>query len=56
MIECPILRDNIDEEECAHVREESLKTGKEKPKLPNKFRKIIGWKAICKSCKNNKKR
>ncbi|MFU0828184.1 MAG: DUF3795 domain-containing protein [Lachnoclostridium sp.] len=54
MIQCPIIRDSISEEECACVKKEALKESKEKPKLHNKFRKVIGWKAICKSCKNNK--
>jgi hypothetical protein len=54
MIECPIIRQEIEEEECDITRKESYKEGKDKPILHSKFRKVIGWKAICKSCKNHK--
>lgn len=54
MIECPIIRQEIEEDECVIASREAYKEGKEKPILHSKFRKVIGWKAICKSCKNHK--
>ena len=54
-MECPIVREDIDENECLAVRKEAVKTTKEKPVLHSKYRKVVGWKAICKSCKNHKK-
>ncbi len=53
MTECPIVRGEIETAECTAVTKEAVKTGKEKPVLHSKFRKVVGWKAICKSCKNH---
>lgn len=55
MVQCPIVRQEIDEDECQIAMNESYKEGKDKPILHNKFRKISGWKAICKNCKNHKR-
>jgi len=55
MVECPIIRQEIDEAECATVCKESYKEGKEKVILHSKFRKVNFWKAVCKSCKSHKK-
>lgn len=50
---CLIVRDEITEEECICVQAESYKdkNGKE---LPKKFKRIVGWNMICKSCKYHK--
>ena len=55
MVVCPITRHEIEEEECAITIKESYKDGKQKLILPSKFRKVNGWKIICKSCKSHKK-
>ncbi|MDF2472924.1 MAG: hypothetical protein K0R21_706 [Anaerocolumna sp.] len=55
MAYCPILRQEIVEDECSITTKEAYKEGKERPILHSKFRKINGWKAICKNCKNHKK-
>ena len=53
---CPIIRMEISESECHNVAEESYKGGKDKQaKVSNKFKRIIGWKAICKQCKHHEK-
>lgn len=55
MKKCLILQnDEISEEECNCVILEAYKekNGKE---LPKKVKRIIGWKGICKSCKNHKR-
>lgn len=54
-MECVILnKAEITPEECSCVIEESYKekNGKE---LPKKIKRIVGWKGICKACKNHKK-
>ena len=50
MPKCFAVESEITEEECKLACEESYKekNGKE---LPKRFKRIIGWKAICKNCK-----
>lgn len=54
MHKCIIISNEIEEEECENIINEAYKekNGKE---LPKKFKRIIGWKAICKECKYHKK-
>jgi hypothetical protein len=53
---CPIIRKDITEEECLHVSSESHRDVKDKQaKISNRYKRIIGWKAICKQCKEHKK-
>lgn len=51
-IKCLIHGKLITEEECELVIKESYreKNGRE---LPKKVKRIIGWKSICKACKNH---
>jgi len=50
---CLIVNDEITEEECQSVQEECYKkrSGKEHPK---RFKRIIGWNMICKTCPYHK--
>lgn len=50
---CLIVNDEITEEECQSVQEECYKkrSGKE---LPKRFKRIIGWNMICKTCPYHK--
>jgi hypothetical protein len=52
MIKCFIVNEEISEEECKNVITESYK---DKPKILKKYKRIIGWKYICKECPNHKK-
>lgn len=54
MIQCPIIRKEIEEEECKQVIIHAYNESKDK-KVPvaNKFKRIVGWKAICLHCKNH---
>ena len=47
---CMILHEEIEEEECASVQAEcyAKRPGKE---LAKKFKRVIGWNIICKNCK-----
>lgn len=51
MVDCPIIRQEVDEEECRQVAIESYKDGKNI--IAKKFKRIIGWKYICKQCKHH---
>lgn len=54
-MKCLILsNDEITEEECSCVVAEAYKE-KNSKNLPKKVKRIIGWKGICKNCKNHKK-
>ncbi|BBF43807.1 hypothetical protein lbkm_2495 [Lachnospiraceae bacterium KM106-2] len=53
---CPIIRKEIEEDECTVVTKESYHECKDKQAdIPNKFKRIAGWRAICKQCKKHKK-
>jgi hypothetical protein len=52
MVKCIIFQEEMDEEECKMAITESYK---EKPQVPKKFKRVIGWKIICKQCPNHKK-
>ena len=55
MNNCPILREDIEDEECAQVCGEAKKEGKNNQAvLPKKFKRITCWKAICRTCKYHK--
>ena len=54
MLDCPIIRENIEEEECACIRGEAVKEGKGgQAAVPKKYKRIVGWKAICRTCRHN---
>ena len=53
-MKCLGLRDEITEEECALATMESYKE-KNGRELPKSFKRVIGWKMICKECKNHQK-
>lgn len=51
-VKCLIIHKEIPLEEC---RETCLEAYKAKPdRLQKKFKRIVGWKAICKSCPNHR--
>lgn len=55
MLDCPIIRENIEEEECACIRREAGKEGKSgQAAIPKKYKRIVGWRAICRICKHYK--
>ena len=55
MKNCPIIRGDIDDKECAFVCGEAIKEGKNnKTDITKKFKRIMSWKAICRSCKHHK--
>lgn len=54
-MKCYILEEEIEQEECDLIRQEALKS-KNGRELPKKVKRIVGWKAICKSCPNYKKK
>ncbi len=57
MFDCPIIRENIEEEECACIRREAVKEGKGgQAAVPKKYKRIVGWKAICRACKHHAER
>lgn len=51
-MKCIIINDELTEEECKCIQEESYKkkNGKE---LPKRFKRVVGWDIICKNCKFN---
>ena len=52
---CPIVRKEISDEDCTAVTEQSYLSDKTKKALmPTKFKRILGWKTICKECKFHK--
>lgn len=52
MFDCPIIREEIDQQECEGIRAEAVKEGKGgQAAVPKKYKRIVGWKAICKTCK-----
>lgn len=53
-MKCYILDEEIDQEECALICQEALKN-KNGRELPKKVKRIVGWKAICKTCPHHKK-
>lgn len=56
MIECPIVREEITKEECIAVCEEAIKEGKSnKAVVSKRFKRIVCWKGICKTCKHHKR-
>ena len=51
-VKCLIIHKEIPLEEC---RVTCLEAYKAKPdRLQKKFKRIVGWKAICKSCPNHR--
>ncbi|BCN29399.1 hypothetical protein [Anaeromicropila herbilytica] len=53
-MKCLILQNQeITEEECKTIIGETYKD-KNGRELPKKVKRIIGWKGICKSCRNHK--
>ena len=48
-MKCLIVREEISQEECECVQAEcyKAKNGKE---LPKRFKRILGWNMICKTC------
>lgn len=50
---CMIIEGEITDEECLLITKESY-LAKNSKKLPNKCKRIIGWKGICKGCKYHK--
>ncbi|MBO5197159.1 MAG: hypothetical protein J6B85_01370 [Lachnospiraceae bacterium] len=56
MVQCPIIREEIDEAECACIQSEAVKDGKGgQAAVAKKYKRIVGWKAICKTCKYHNK-
>lgn len=54
MLVCPIVNKEIEEEECNLVCSEAIKEGKSnQTQVAKRFKRIICWKAICKSCKHH---
>lgn len=53
-MECRILGKEITDEECANTIIEAYKD-KNGRELEKRVKRIIGWKLICKSCKNHVK-
>lgn len=51
MVKCILFNEEINEEECKNAIVESYHN---KPKVPNKFKRIVSWKFICKECPNHK--
>ncbi|PXV95840.1 hypothetical protein C8E03_101471 [Lachnotalea glycerini] len=51
MLKCFVLNQEISEEECKNTIEQSYQN---KPIIPKKFKRIVGWKYICKECPNHK--
>lgn len=55
-MKCPIVRKEIELDDCKQVTMESYKEGKDKQAdIPNKFKRITGWRAICQQCTHHKK-
>lgn len=54
---CPIVRKEIDDKECEITVSESYSECKDKKAaVPNKFKRIVGWRAICQQCKHHNKK
>lgn len=52
-MDCPIIREEIDSEECSVIRAEAGREGKGgQADVPKKYKRIVGWKAICRTCKH----
>lgn len=49
-MKCLIVNDELNEEECQHVQQQCYKKKNDKD-LPKRVKRIVGWNAICKSCK-----
>lgn len=55
MVNCPITREDIDTAECEFVCSEAKKEGKNnKSDVAKKYKRIVCWKGICKTCKYHK--
>jgi len=50
---CLIVNDELTEEECLCIQEQCYKKKNDKD-LPKRVKRVIGWNAICKSCKEHK--
>ena len=53
-MKCCIVQKEITEEECELIIAESYKEKNGKD-LPKRYKRIIGWKIICKECPYHKK-
>lgn len=55
MVICPITRDYIEEKECSDVCQVARKEGKVgQADIARKFKRVIAWKSICKTCRHHK--